>query len=142
MEGMDDGRRTSRAEIRSEVTLTLTAEQLAVYRRTAQERQQAEEQAVSRRRQRAWRLARRVAALLKKEYQATRVVVFGSLIHKDCFTLWSDVDIAAWGIRPQDTFRAIGAMIGLDPEIQVNLVDVGACRPALLAVIDREGVNL
>jgi predicted nucleotidyltransferase len=140
---MNDEAMTVQSAIRDETaSLPLTAEQLAVYRRTAQERRRAEERTVSRRRRRAWTLSRSAATLLKKEYQATRVAVFGSLIHKGCFTLWSDVDIAAWGVRPQDTFRAIGAMIGLDPDIQVNLVDVGACRPALLAVIEREGVTL
>ena len=120
----------------------LTPQQLAAYRRTAQELWRAEQRAASRRRLRAWRLARRAASLLKKDYGATRVVVFGSLIHKGCFTRWSDIDIAAWGIQPQDTFRAIGDMVSLDPEIEVNLVDVAACRPSLLAVVEREGKDL
>jgi len=69
-------------------------------------------------------------------------VVFGSLVHEECFTPWSDVDVAAWGIRPEDTFRAIGAVLDIDDEIEVNLVDMGACPEWLRSVIEREGVDL
>ncbi len=122
--------------------LELTPETMARYRATAQRRWQAEEQAQRQRQQLAWQLARQAAALLKEQFGATRVVVFGSLIHETCFTPWSDVDLAAWGIQPKDTFRAIGAVMDLGQEIELNLVDVGACRSAMLAVIEQEGVEL
>ncbi len=80
--------------------------------------------------------------MLREQFPVTRVVVFGSLIHPGCFTPWSDVDIAAWGLRPEDTFRAIGVALDLDTEIPINLVDVGACRESILRVIEREGVDL
>ncbi len=70
----------------------------------------------------------------------SRVVVFGSLTHDYGFTRWSDVDIAAWGILPQDTFRAIGAIMDLDDEIAINLVDVNTAQPTLLATIERDGI--
>lgn len=124
------------------MSLRLTAEELATYRHTAQKRWQTERQDVARRRLRAWSVARRAASLLKKEFGATRVVVFGSLVHKDCFTAWSDVDLAAWGIRPQDTFRAVAALLGLSDDVEINLVDVATCRPSLLATIEGEGIDL
>ncbi|WP_412709816.1 hypothetical protein [Atrimonas thermophila] len=34
-------------------------------------------------------------------------MLFGSLVHEECFTLWSDVDLAVWGLRPEDTFKAM-----------------------------------
>ena len=80
--------------------------------------------------------------LLRKRFGAERVVVFGSLAHKGCFTRWSDVDVAAWGLRAEDTFRAIGAVQDLDFEIAVNLTDVGTCSPSLLEVIQQEGVEV
>ena len=79
--------------------------------------------------------------MLKEKFGATRVVVFGSLVHEGCFTRWSDVDIATWGIRPENTFRAIGAVMDVDADIEINLVDVATCRPELLATIEREGVE-
>lgn len=72
----------------------------------------------------------------------SRVVVFGSLVHPGWFTPWSDADIAARGIKPEETFRAIGAGMGLDDAIALNLVDVGACRASTLRVIEQEGVPL
>ena len=82
------------------------------------------------------------AAELLRSASVLEVVVFGSLVHKGCFTQWSDVDLAAWGLRPEDTFRAMGAVQDLDSEIIINLVDVETCSPSLLAVIKKEGVEL
>lgn len=97
---------------------------------------------VEERREQAWAVAHRAAQLLRERFGARRVVAFGSLVHEGCFTPWSDVDLAAWGLRPEDTFRAMGAVADLDPDIAVDLVDVGACSPTLLAVIEAEGVEL
>ena len=122
--------------------LKVTPEEMAVYRATARRRWKHAQRELARRQEGAWEVARRVATLLRRQFGATRVVVFGSLVHEGCFTRWSDVDIAVWGIRPQDTFRAIGAVMDTDAEMEVNMVDVGSCRPSLLAIIKREGVEL
>jgi len=112
------------------------------YRKTAERRRRERELQVRRRRVRAWEAARRAARLLKEEFGATRVVVFGSLTHPDRFTLWSDVDLAAWGLRPEDTFRAVAAVLGVSSEIEIDLVDMSMCRPALREAIEREGMEL
>lgn len=122
--------------------LKLTPEEMDTYRAAARRRQEQEQQELAQREKRAWELAQRAAALLREQFGATRVMVFGSLVHGGCFTPWSDVDIAAWEIRPEDTFRAIGAVMDIDTEIEINLVDVNACRPTLLVSIEREGVEL
>lgn len=122
--------------------LKTSPEEMAVYRAAARRRQEQEQQELARLQERAWQAARRAAKLLKEQFGAMRVVVFGSLVHRNCFTRWSDVDIAAWGIRPEDTFRAIGAVMDIDAEPKVNLVDVGACRSLLLSTIEQEGVEL
>lgn len=82
------------------------------------------------------------ARVLREQYNANRVVVFGSLLHESRFTPWSDVDIAAWGIPPEQTFRAIGAIMDLDSSLEVNLVDVNTCTPSLLEAIEQESVEL
>ncbi len=122
--------------------LNLTPKEVATYRAAARRRREQEQRELALREKRAWELARRAATLLREQFEAKRVVVFGSLVHNGCFTPWSDVDIAAWGISPQDTFRAIGAVMDLDAEIEVNLVDVKACSASLLMTIEREGVDL
>ena len=122
--------------------LELSPEKLAVYRTTAQRRRQQERGEINRRREKAWQTAREATHLLREQFNVSRVVVFGSLTRESGFTHWSDVDIAAWGIVPEDTFRAIGAVMDLGTEIPVNLVDVNTVRPSLLAVIERDGIDL
>jgi len=120
----------------------ITPAEMAAYREAARHRHRAEKGYLHKRRQRAWELARQAACLLTERFNAQRVVLFGSLAHEDRFNPWSDVDIAAWGLRPEDTWRALGAVLDLDPYIEVNLVDMACCRPALRLVIKREGVDL
>lgn len=123
------------------MSLPISAEDMEVYRRTARERALAEARAVEIRRERAWQLARQAAAKLKAEFGVSRVRVFGSLLEPERFSLWSDVDLAAWGLTTQNWLKAIGAVRDLG-EVPINLVDVGCCAESLLAVIEREGVEL
>jgi len=80
--------------------------------------------------------------MLREQFHVTRLVVFGSLVHEGCFTRWSDVDIAAWGIPPEDTFRAVGVVMDTSDEFVINLVDMNIARPSLLGVIEQEGVEI
>lgn len=117
----------------------LTAEQLAGYRAAARRRHEAEQRALAVRERQAWDLARRAATLLRDDFHADRVLVFGSLIHAGCFTAWSDVDLAASGIERRDTLRAMERVHDLSQEIPINLVDLESCSVALSEVIEREG---
>jgi predicted nucleotidyltransferase len=129
-------------EVGMVTALTVSPAEMAAYRATARRRRERQQQELARRQERAWDLARQAAALLKASFSVTRVVIFGSLVHAGCFTLWSDVDIAAWGLAPKDTLRAIGAVMDLDADIEINLVDIGTCHPGLLATIKQEGIEL
>lgn len=122
--------------------LELSPDTIARYRETAQKRRIQEREEIALRRQHAWAAAKSAAKLLKEKFKASRVVVFGSLAREIDFTRWSDVDIAAWGIAPEDTFRAMGAVMDLGSDIAVNLVDINTCRSSLLASIERDGVEL
>ncbi len=124
------------------MSLSISAEEMEVYKRTARERAQAERRAVNERRERAWRLAQQAAAKLKAEFSVSRVMVFGSVLQPERFSQWSDVDLAAWGLTSQNWLKAIGAVHDLAADIPINLVDVGCCSESLLAVIEREGVEL
>ena len=122
--------------------LDLPPDKLAQYRRTAVRRQKARVARIKVRMDKGWKLAKKAAKVLREQYHAKRVAVFGSLLHESCFTEWSDVDIAAWGIPPEKTFRAIGTILDLDPSIEINLVDVNTCTPTLLRAIEQEAVDL
>jgi len=123
-------------------TLDLTPEQIERYRESAKKRLQAESKEIENRREQAWQAAKRASRVLRIQFGATRVVAFGSLVQKVGFTRWSDVDVAAWGIAPEDTFQAIGIISELDTSVPVNLVDVKTAKPALLDAIERDGVDL
>jgi len=124
------------------MSLDMSAVDLERYRAFAQARLRSERARCEARRQRAWRLARRAAELLKAEFGVHKVAVFGSLIRPDRFTQWSDVDLAAWGLTAANWLKASAAVRALDSDIELNVVDVTACSPDLLAAIERDGVPL
>ena len=76
------------------VSIELTPDEIAVYQAAAKQKWQESQAERIRKHKRAWELARLAPALLKEQFKATKVMVFGSLVRNDCFTLWSDVDIA------------------------------------------------
>ncbi len=122
--------------------LRLTPAKIAEYRGAAKRRQEMRAPKVKIRIKNGWDLARKAAQVLREQYHVKRVVVFGSLLHENCFTEWSDIDIAAWGISSEQTFRAMGRVMDLDSTFEINLVDVNACPPELLKTIEKEGVDL
>ncbi len=115
---------------------------MAQYRETARRRLADQRQHRAARRAVAWELARQAAELLKREYGVQQVAAVGSLLSLEMFHEASDVDLAAWGLTSANWLRAIVAVQGLSSEIELNLVDVGACSPGLRAVIEREGVEV
>ena len=122
--------------------LQLSPQQIARYRATAQERRLQLQDEMTLRREMGWQAARQAANLLREQFQVERVVVFGSLVHQTVFTRWSDVDIAAWGLSVEDTFRAIGAVMDLETTIPVNLVDINTAQPSLKQAIERDGLDI
>lgn len=122
----------------------LSAEELRSYRPWLSMERHRKDPEVSRRREDAWRVARIAAELLKKRFGAKRVVAFGSLVRKTVFTQWSDIDLAVWGIPPEEYYRAAGEAvdIGLEEGIRVDVVDAGDCGPRFLAEIEDEGIQL
>lgn len=124
------------------MALSIPPEQMQKYKHTAQARWQTQRAQQRLRQQHAWQLAREAAKLLKDEYDAERVVVFGSLTQADRFSARSDVDLAAWGLTAANWLRAGAAVRDLSSEVELNLVDVTCCSPEVLAVIEQEGVPL
>lgn len=120
----------------------LSPDEIAVYRAAAQQRIRAQSAEIASLKKDAWVSAQRAADMLRDQFAATRVVVFGSLVHEGGFTRWSDIDIAAWGLSAGDTFRAMGAVMDLDEPFEINLVDVQTCSASLLKAIEQEGIDL
>jgi predicted nucleotidyltransferase len=112
-------------------------ESIAVYRQTARERAKRTALARQQRRKKAWEVARAAAALLKSRYRATRVVAFGSLTQSERFHLWSDVDLAVWGLAPADYFEAVAWVLDIGGEIKVDLIMAEKCKPFLREAISK-----
>ena len=106
-------------------------------------RQQAlrREQAAARLEQ-AWTVAGEIAAFLRKKYQPTRIVAFGSIVHPEIFGLHSDIDLAVEGIPWPDYLQAWNDVEELTAEFKVDLIDVGIVSPELREVIGEEGQEL
>ena len=121
---------------------TIPPEQMAIYRATARQRQLQYETELVERHRRAWEVARQAGRLLKADFQAQRVVVFGSIITPTRFHERSDVDLAVWGLNERLYYRAVSRLLDLDPAISVDLVEAEFASPTLLAIIEQEGVLL
>lgn len=115
---------------------------LAIYRQTAQARQEMRRAAIEARRQRAWQVARNAAVLLRRDFGATRIVAFGSLTNQKLFHVHSDIDLAVWDLDEGLYFRAVGVLQGLDPEFSLDLIRFEDASPVFQGTILQEGEPL
>ena len=104
--------------------------------------QTAEKQYLKERRGKAMKVAEEAATLLKTEYNAEKIVVFGSLATENFFSEWSDIDLAVWGIPSEKYYSAVAAVTGLSPDFKVDLVEAKNCRNSVKESIDREGIEI
>lgn len=86
--------------------------------------------------------ARAAADLLRRRYGATRVRLFGSVLHPERFHERSDVDLAVEGLAPQDYLSAWASLNGPGGEFEIDLITPDMCRPAIWKSAEREGVEL
>lgn len=114
----------------------------AVYQRAAREREERRRRALAERLQRAEVVARSAAQVLKEQFGATAVILFGSVAHNTGFHADSDIDLAAAGIAPADFWRAWAALDAIDPSFEINLIAVEEATASLKAVLETEGVAL
>jgi uncharacterized protein len=77
------------------------------YWRDRQAQQNLEREALTRQ---AWTDVNQIAKLLRSEFSATQIIVFGSLILGDRFNAQSDIDLAVAGISPEQFFAAMAAV--------------------------------
>jgi predicted nucleotidyltransferase len=118
---------------------TLETEAFQTYLRAREAARQAD---LEGHRQRALGVARAAAAMLRADFGATDVVLFGSLARGGRVSWRSDADVAAWGIAYEDYLRAVGRLQGLDPAVSVDLVRMEEAPERLKAVIEAEGQPL
>ena len=122
----------------AKTALELTAEELRRYNPS----KNWEQSLAPERWEKAWTLVPQLASLLREQFGATRVVVFGSLTHRDRYTRWSDIDLAAWDIPAERFYGAAIAVTEISPDFKVDLIDPDCCRPSIRQIIDREGIDV
>lgn len=124
------------------MTLQISEEKMVEYRQGYKKRQKAAQEVLEERFQLAWKVARQGAELLKKEFGAERVVVFGSLAQSELFHDRSDIDLAVWGISEEVYLRALGCLLDLHGDFSVDLVRVEEASDRLRQRIEHDGVLL
>jgi len=56
------------------------------------------------------------------------------------FHAHSDIDLLVWDI--QHYYRAVAHLLDLDPEINFDLIPIEDARPAILELVEKEGLDL
>jgi predicted nucleotidyltransferase len=120
----------------------IPADSMKIYQETARRRQAEGSRRLTRRREHAWEVARQAAALLRRQFGAGQVLVFGSLVRSHLFHSRSDVDLAVWGLEERQYYRAVAQVLALDPAVEIDLVRVEEAPASLLVCIEREGVEI
>jgi len=119
--------------------VNLSTVQLQRYITSAQERERERLAKLAERRRSALSLAKQAATLLKEEFGATQVILFGSLL-TEAFHESSDIDLAAIGLPENQYFQAVGRLIGLG-DFDFDLVEMENARPEIANAIN-QGVIL
>ena len=120
----------------------ITPEQMAAYRATARQRRQQKVDRLQARYRRGRAIAQRAAVLLKQDFQVEQVVLFGSMVSSDRVHERSDVDLAVWGLNPQDLYKAVGRLLALAPDVPIDVVSIESASPRLQVAIQQTGVLL
>ncbi|MDP6776146.1 MAG: nucleotidyltransferase domain-containing protein [Candidatus Latescibacteria bacterium] len=95
-----------------------------------------------RERDRLLKRVRQAAAVLKSRFGARRVILFGSLAHRERFHEDSDVDLAVEGLRGEAYLTAWGVVEDAIRDRSVDLVEVETATDSLRSSIQRSGIVL
>ena len=109
------------------------------YISAAKRRSQSRLEQLVQRRSQGMAVARKAASLLKQDFGATRVVLFGSVLAED-FHESSDLDLAVWGLPESLYFKAIARLEGLDGFL-IDLVEAQHALPYIADAI-QNGIEL
>ncbi len=83
-----------------------------------------------------------VAAELRSAFRVKRIILFGSLVNADWFTLDSDVDLAVEGLTPDNYWQAWRLAEDIIKTRQVDFVEIETAKESLRQAILRYGIEL
>lgn len=119
----------------------LTRREREAYRQALLRLEEAKQARARQRAERALAIAREAARILRQEFSVRRVWLFGSLA-RGRFDAGSDIDLAVDGIDGKLFLRALGRVLGLDPDFPIDLVDLREARAGLRRAVESEGIPL
>lgn len=120
------------------IVKAVSPEEMAAYRQTMQLRDTEAQQQLQNRFHQAWNVAKQASDLLKQNFQAAKVFVFGSLVHQNWFSNTSDIDLAVAGLSAWDHLAAVAQLQDLSA-FKVDLIRLEACQPEFRSAIETEG---
>ncbi len=125
-----------------ESSLEISADELERYRASARASEAERQRDLEAYRTRALTAARSAARMLRLDFGATRVVLFGSLARRSAISMHTDADLAAEGIPNEMYFTAVGRLQTIDPLVSIDLVRVEDAPGSLIASLESEGLDL
>lgn len=120
----------------------ITPEMMATYQSSARQRAAKLQTESHERGRRAWDVAKKASVLLKHEFGAEQVMLFGSLARGEPLSSHSDVDLAVWNLDENLLYRAVSRLLEIDPSISVDLLRIEDTSSNLQNAILAEGVLL
>ena len=119
----------------------ISSEQLERYRASAKQRHLQQRQKQLELQQQGMAVAHQAAEILRREFGATRVRLFGSLLDARRVRAESDMDLAVEGLAEGRYLEAVARLLDLS-DFSVDLVQVEFANPKIFAVIEVQGVDL
>jgi len=130
---------SSTTERKAESKNVVDADKMYGYILAARKREQARQESLRQLQSRGVETAKQAARILRQQFRATRVVLFGSMlqpkIHAD-----SDIDLAVWNLSKSDYFQAVGKLQGLS-EFAIDLIEVENASDYMIEAI-AQGIEL
>ena len=106
------------------------------------QRGQAADREQLQRRKQARKAARRAAAWLKRDYGASRVVLFGSFAREGRLGPRSDIDLAAWDLSAASYYEAVARVQEVVAPFKADLIRMERSPTSLRDHVQQEGIVL
>jgi predicted nucleotidyltransferase len=126
-------------ESKQESPNVISADKMYDYILAARKREQTRQEGLRQLQSRGIEIAKRAARMLRQEFGARRVVLFGSMIQSKTHAE-SDIDLAVWNFPKSDYFQAIGKLQGLS-EFAIDLVEAENASDYIIQAIS-QGLEL
>ena len=120
---------------------TISPKQLTRYQASAKQRQAQREQRHLEWQQQGWQVARQATQVLKQEFGASQVKLFGSMLDVRRIHANSDVDLAVEGLADDRYLEAVSRLLDLS-DLSVDLVQMEHAAPKIQEAIYQQGVEL